>query len=399
MAKNGKNLILFDGKSRDHLLPLTFTRPVGSLRVGTLCIYEKWEKRLNTPASFLTQDYLSELFPIRAGDHNLLIDGSCLPDKSLLEKIDQLGLGEAIFYRGEMIAALLDRAQLFSWKDDKNTGLFTAFEYEEDISKIDAPADIFALNDTELVKDFQLITTGRSSALLPEHCQVVGPMDKLFIEQGTKIEPCTIIVNDGPIYIGRQATILAGAMLRGPLSIGDRSVIKMGAKIYGATTIGPSCKAGGEINNVLFYANSNKGHGGYLGNSIVGEWCNFGADTNCSNLKNDYGNVRVWSYVEGRFSQTNRQFHGLIMADHAKCAINTMFNTGTVVGVSANVFGDGFHRPFIPDFSWGGKATYKLDQALATAERVMARRDRVLDEAERQMLKAVFEQTKKWRRE
>ncbi|MEM8582909.1 MAG: putative sugar nucleotidyl transferase [Bacteroidota bacterium] len=390
------NLILFDPDDRDDLLPLTFTRPVGDLRVGILRIFEKWEHLLSAESSFLTQDYLHDLYPTQVGEKNLLINGSCLPDRDLLKAISQLEMGKAISYDGQIIAAKLDEQQYKRWI---NGGHVDSTAIDADLTLIKRPADIFSHNSREINRDYKLLTQGELTVPLPDYCQLVGSAEKVFIAPDASIEPCIINTEDGPVYIGKGAKILAGTMLRGPLAVGDKAVVKMGAKIYGGTTIGPACKVGGEVSNVVFYGNSNKGHDGYLGNSVVGEWCNFGADTNCSNLKNDYSEVRVWSYVQERFLKTGLQFHGLIMGDHAKCAINTMFNTGTMVGVFANVFGDGFPRPFVPDFSWGGKATYRLDQALLTAERVMIRRGQTLSEPQKQMLAEVFEQTKKWRRE
>ncbi|MEO0789741.1 MAG: putative sugar nucleotidyl transferase [Bacteroidota bacterium] len=396
MIDSKTHLILFDGQNRDDLLPLSFTRPVAHLRVGILCIYEKWERSLNLNTSYYTQSYLSPLFPTNSGEENLLINGSYLPNDDLIATISGLKLGNALFDGDQMVAAKLDAEQFEQWTNGQE---ILGINTDKPLRHIRRPADIFTFNGDEIKRDFQLITKGRTSEPIPNGCQIIGSSDRIFIEQDAVIEPCIINTQDGPVYIGKGAKILAGAMLRGPLSLGDKAVVKMGAKIYKDTTIGPACKVGGELSNVVFYGNSNKGHDGYLGNSVVGEWCNFGADTNCSNLKNDYGEVRVWSYVSGRFAKTGLQFHGLIMGDHAKCAINTMFNTGTVVGIFANVFGDGFPRPFIPDFSWGGKTTYRLDQALATAERVMIRRGQSLDDHQKQMLAEVFEQTKKWRRE
>ena len=242
------------------------------------------------------------------------------------------------------------------------------------IERLHRPGDLFALNDGALRSDFELLTEGRTSQPLSATNTVIGPADQLFVAEGATVEACVINVTSGPVYIDRDAVVLEGCLLRGPISVGEGAVLKMGAKIYGATTVGPRCKAGGEINNVVFHSNSNKGHDGYLGNAVIGRWCNIGADTNASNLRNDYGTVRVWSYVAGRPVDTGRQFHGLIMGDHSKMGINTMINTGTVIGFSANVFGEGFPSTFIPSFSWGGApglTTYRLDKAMATAARVL----------------------------
>lgn len=395
------HLILFDGESRDHLLPLTFTRPVADLRVGILTIKEKWEHSLQLPTSFLTQEYLEPLFPIVYGDDNLLLNGSMLPSPELIDAIHELEMGQAYTLGSELVAVRLDRDAVVELVQGDDFGDLEAFELEEIIPlRIRRPAHLFGLADQEIRRDFITLTQGRTSQVLSATNTLIGDPNDLFIEEGAEIEAAVLNVKTGPIYIGRDAKIMEGATLRGPIALGQDSVLKMGAKVYGPTSFGPSCKIGGEINNVTFQGNSNKGHDGFLGNAAIGQWCNIGADTNASNLKNDYSEVKVWSYPEGRFAKTGLTFHGLVMADHSKAGINTMFNTGTVVGVSANVFGEGFPRTFIPSFSWGGSGgfqTYQLDKAIATAERVMARRDQVLSDPEREMLKAVFEETAQYR--
>lgn len=395
------HLILFDGESRDHLLPLTFTRPVADLRVGILTIKEKWEHSLQLPTSFLTQEYLEPLFPIVYGDDNLLLNGSMLPSPELIDAIHELEMGQAYTLGSELVAVRLDRDAVVELVQGDDFGDLEAFELEEIIPlRIRRPAHLFGLADQEIRRDFITLTEGRTSQTLSATNTLIGDPNDLFIEEGAEIEAAVLNVKTGPIYIGREAKILEGATLRGPIALGQDSVLKMGAKVYGPTSFGPSCKIGGEINNVTFQGNSNKGHDGFLGNAAIGQWCNIGADTNASNLKNDYSEVKVWSYPEGRFAKTGLTFHGLVMADHSKAGINTMFNTGTVVGVSANVFGEGFPRTFIPSFSWGGSGgfqTYQLDKAIATAERVMARRDQVMSDSEREMLKAVFEETAQYR--
>lgn len=395
------HIVLFDSDCREQLLPLTFTRPVADLRVGILTIKEKFEKLVDIPVSFLTQDHLSELFPLLYGEQNLLINGSILPDQDFIHWALQIPVGTAWVRDGELFAANLDRAALSRLVDDQDLGDIQLNDFKEDgFLSIKRPADIFRLNDQAIRADFKLLTQGRTSQPLPDSNTLIGPADQLFIEEGASVEASILNVKQGPIYIGKDAKILEGCMLRGPIALGAKSVLKMGAKIYGATTLGHQCKVGGEVSNVVFQSNSNKGHDGYLGNAVIGEWCNIGADTNASNLKNDYSEVKVWSYPEGRFSKTGLQFHGLIMGDHSKAGINTMFNTGTVVGVSANVYGEGFPRTFIPSFSWGGASglqTYRLDKALATAERVMIRRNKALTPADKAMLAHVFEATAQYR--
>lgn len=395
------NLVLFDSDCREHLLPLTYTRPVAAIRVGILTIKEKYEHLQSLPVSYLTQDHLNAIFPTSYGAGNLLINGNILPDQDFINWASNIALGTAYVRDGELIATHLDEKAFCALIEGKEFGNIEVLEFrEEGISRIERPADIFRQNDAAIRNDFKLLTQGRSSQKLSATNTLIGPADQLFIEEGVTVEACILNVTSGPIYLGKDATILEGCLLRGPIAIGEKSVLKMGAKIYGATTLGPQCKVGGEVNNVVFQANSNKGHDGYLGNAVIGQWCNIGADTNASNLKNDYAEVRVWSYPEGRFAKTGLQFHGLIMGDHSKTGINTMLNTGTVIGVSANVFGEGFPRTFIPSFSWGGSngfQTYRLDKALATAARVMARRNKDLTEADKAMFSHVFEESKSYR--
>lgn len=395
-------IILFDADVRNHLLPLTYSRPVGDLRVGILTIAEKWERHLGMPVSYLTQDYLADLYPLRVQDHNLLVNGSVLPTAEIIALVLDLAPGQAYLQNGALIAACLDQAAVRSLAEDQDFGAIQAFDLgDQPLLRITRPADIFRMNDTAIREDFLLLTAGRTSAPLPPSNALIGSPENLFLEAGVDVEACTINVKSGPVYLGRDATLLEGGLIRGPFAMGPESVLKMGAKIYGPTTLGPHCKVGGEVNNVVFQANSNKGHDGYLGNSVVGEWCNIGADTNASNLRNDYAEVRVWSYPEGRFAKTGLQFHGLIMADHAKIGINTMLNTGTVMGFSANVFGEGFPRAFIPSFSWGGASgfrTYRRDKAMETAERVMSRRSQPLTEAHQRMFAAIFEESGQYRK-
>jgi UDP-N-acetylglucosamine diphosphorylase/glucosamine-1-phosphate N-acetyltransferase len=261
------------------------------------------------------------------------------------------------------------------------------------------PYQIFSYNGDEIKRDFELLATDRQSHSLSDTNKVVGK-NPIFIEEGCQIECCTFNTQDGPIYIGKNSLIMEGSLIRGPFAMGEKSVIKMGAKIYGHTTIGPGCKVGGEVQNVVFQANSNKAHDGYLGNSVIGEWCNIGAGTDNSNLKNNYEEVKLWSYIKEGFEKTGLQFCGLIFGDHSKCAIGTTFNTGTVVGVSANIFGSGFPRNFIPSFAWGGHSgfkTYQLPKAIETAERVMERRGLKLSDVDKKILEFTFLESAKYR--
>lgn len=397
------HIILFDAEVRNQLLPLTYARPVGDLRVGILTIAEKWEHHLRMPVSFLTQSYLQELFPLAYGEQNLLINGSIMPTPDVVALILALSPGEAYIKEGELLAACLNRDAVKALADDQDFDELSAFELgDQPLLRISRPADIFGMNDVAIREDFVLLTAGRTSAEPSATNTIIGPRENLFLEPGVKMEACILNVEDGPVYIGKGAIILEGSLLRSPLALGEGSLVKMGAKIYGGTTLGPQCKVGGEVNNVVFQGNSNKGHDGFLGNAAIGEWCNIGADTNASNLKNDYGEVRVWSYPEGRFAKTGLQFHGLVLGDHSKAGINTMFNTATVVGFSSNVYGEGFPRTFIPSFIWGGAGgvtTYKLEKAKATAARVMARRKVPFTEAHGRLFDAVFTESSEYRKD
>lgn len=399
------NLVLFDSSARESLLPLTFARPVADLRLGTLTIAQKWERRLGATVSMLTQDYLSGFFPTKLEEQNLLVNGSVLPTPELLDFILEVPTGTAYYREGELVVARFSAEAVIAFASAHKLAVPQGGDGPgQEITKrqlpdlplfrITHPSDLFTQNDRAVREDFALLTAGRTSQPVSETNTVIGPADQLFVEEGVTLEACTVNCNTGPVYLGKNAVILEGCLFRGPLSIGTGTVIKMGTKIYGATTFGPYCKAGGEINNTIFQANSNKGHEGYLGNAFIGKWCNLGADTNASNLKNDYSNVKTWSYTDGGgMRKTDLQFHGLIMGDHCKVGINTMFNTGTVVGFSSNVFGAGFPPPFLPSFTWGGgegQQEYRLDRAMATAERVMARRDRPFTERHRKVFEHIF---------
>ncbi len=396
------NVILFDNETRDHLLPLTFTRPVCELRLGILTIREKWERHLDAKASYITQDYLSEKYPITISDDNLVINGGALPSEPLLHLITQLENNEALLQNEELIAARLNAKQFERLMHDEEIDELKGYEVgDTPFLKVEKLWDLFTQNDQALNQDFLLLTKNRSSQPLSETNTVIGNRQQIFLEEGAKVEGATLNSNGGSIYIGQNAEIMEGSMIRGGVAICQEAVVKMGAKIYGATTIGPNSKAGGEIKNSIIIANSSKGHEGYLGNSVLGEWCNIGADTNNSNLKNNYADVRLWDYPTESFAKTGQQFCGLIMGDHSKCGINTMFNTGTVVGVFANIFGSGFPRNFIPSFAWGGASgfsTYQTPKAFEVAELVMQRRKKDFDSIEKSILHKVFEDTSKFRR-
>jgi UDP-N-acetylglucosamine diphosphorylase/glucosamine-1-phosphate N-acetyltransferase len=385
------NYILFDD-SRENLLPLTYTRPMCEIRVGILTIREKWEKLLNIKTSTLTEDYLNTKHPLIVAKQNLLINGSVSPNKNLVKDILALKLGDALFSEETLVALNSPTADISNYKNRKETKAFSLY--------IKTLWDIFQKNGKAIEDDFELLTKGNKSQPISKTNQVINPKN-IFLEKGAKVEYAILNASTGPIYIGKDAEVMEGSMIRGPFSLGDRSQIKMGAKIYGPTTVGPDSKVGGEVNNSVIFGNSNKAHDGFLGNSVIGEWCNLGAGSNNSNLKNNYAPIRLWNYYQEKFETTGLTFCGLFMADHSKCAINTMFNTGTVVGVNANIFGSGFPRNYIPDFSWGGSAgftTYKLNDAIATAERVFERRSKKFNEIEKDILTRVFEMTEKQRK-
>ena len=388
------NYILFDSDVRNSLLPFTYTRPVADIRIGILTIREKWEFFLGYTTTTITEEYLVDKYPMVELDKNILINASFLPTKKLVSKVKKLSSNQAIFKDDQVIAFFTSDAQ-----ENVDFDSYEQIEFSDDLLHIKHTTDIFSLNDKAIQSDFDLITKGRVSEPIPENVQVVNK-DNIFIEKGATITFSSLNASNGPIYIGKDSEIMEGSMVRGPFALCEHSILKMGAKIYGATTVGPYCKVGGEVNNSVLFGYSSKGHEGFLGNSVLGEWCNIGADSNTSNLKNNYAEVKLWNYENERFMNTGLQFCGLMMGDHSKCGINTMFNTGTVVGVSANIFGGGFPRNFIPSFSWGGAAgftTYHMNKVIEVAKVVMKRRKIELSELDKYILQHVFETTSKFR--
>jgi UDP-N-acetylglucosamine diphosphorylase/glucosamine-1-phosphate N-acetyltransferase len=393
------NHILFDPpETWENLLPLTFTRPICEIRIGILTVREKWDKLLQSRASILTRPYLQTKFNPHIEDDNVLINSSVLPNDSLLNEIGNLPAGTSLYAGDTLVAIRLDRDEarefdMAKYPQGDRVTLSTS------PMVINHPWDIFTLNGQALEADFRLLTKNRVGAELSPTNMVLNP-ENIFIESDVRIEGAILNADTGPIYIGEQAEIMEGSVVRGPFALGEKAVLKMGAKIYGPTTIGPFSTAGGEIKNSVIFGYSNKGHEGFLGNSVLGEWCNIGADSNNSNLKNNYSEVRLWNYPAEEYVATGLQFCGLIMGDHSKCGINSMFNTGTVVGVNANIYGTGFPPNFVPSFSWGGAAgftTYQINKAFEVAEEVMKRRDRRFDQVEKDILAAVFEMTEKYR--
>jgi UDP-N-acetylglucosamine diphosphorylase/glucosamine-1-phosphate N-acetyltransferase len=388
------NYILFDGDVRNSLLPFTYTRPVADIRIGILTIREKWEKYLGNTTTTITEEYLEAKYPMVELVENVLINASYLPTKSLVEQVTNLSKNQAIFNGEEVIAFFTSDSQ-----EDVDFKLYDQIEFRDELLQIKNTWDIFSLNDLAIQADFDLITQEQTSQPIPEGVQVINK-GNIFIEEGAIVLLSSLNASKGPIYIGKDAEIMEGCSVRGPLAMCENSVLKMGTKVYGATTLGPFCKVGGEIKNSVLFGYSSKGHEGFLGDSVVGEWCNIGADTNTSNLKNNYAEVKLWNYQMEKFTKTGLQFCGLMMGDHSKCAINTMFNTGTVVGVSTNIFGSGFPRNFVPSYSWGGAAsfsTYQLKKVIEVARVVMKRRDIFLSEVDENILQHVFDETSKFR--
>lgn len=396
-------VVLFDCKrSRENLLPFTFTRPVADIRIGILTIREKWEIALGERSYTLTEEYLAGKFPPYNGDAAALyINGALLPDNDLLQAVQKLGALQTLTRNGKVLAFKTDKQHLNYENLEAIAKGFTQVEYTGPVMSIGQPWDIFQKNGEALKADYAILTHGRQSQPISASNTIIGSKENIFLEQGAKVEACILNATTGPIYIGMDAEIMEGCVVRGPLALCEHAALKMCTKVYGATTLGPHCKAGGELNNAVFFGYSNKAHDGFLGNSVIGEWCNLGADTNNSNLKNNYGNVDVYSYKEGKSIDTGLLFCGLLMGDHSKCGINTMFNTGTVVGVSANIFGADFPPKFIPSFSWGGAQwlrTFTFDKSLEVAQRMMERRGLKLEETDIRILKTVFEREDKNRK-
>ena len=388
------NIILFDNK-REDFYPLSLTRPIAEFRLGVLTIKEKWGNYFDSVLTF-SNDYLAEKFNTKKiKEDNIWINSQLLPSKDIVTEIKSLRVGEVL--KKESIILAFRNSEFSS--DELNN-----VESNSDFSFLSSITDIFSLNEEEIIADIALMNLQNNMKSLNEitDSNIKSGKFPVYVEEGATIENCYINTSEGPVYIGKNAHIMQGSMLRGPFAICENSVVKMGAKIYGGTTIGPFCKVGGEINNSVFFGYSSKAHDGFLGNSIIGQWCNLGADTNNSNLKNNYDDVKIWNYGSESFLQTGLQFCGLIMGDHSKCGINTMFNTGTVVGVGANIFGSGFPRNFIPSFSWGGSSGFiihKLEKFFSTAEKVMKRRSIPFTDIDKQVLLEVYNMTKRYRNE
>ena len=387
-------IILFDDHLRSNFLPLTFTRPIADLRLGILTLKEKWEHTSKATVSYRTEAYLSQKYPEQLGEDNLYINARYLASEKLFKRLHDLNDDEVLKHDDIILAYRLKKAQVLDLLKLK------AVQAETDLDFLSHSTDLFSKNHKAIKDDFLMLTKGRTSREITETVTCFNK-DQIFIEDGAKLYNGVLNASDGPIYVGKNAEVMENSAIRGPFALCDHSTVKMGSKIYSGTTIGPHSKVGGEVNNSMILGFSNKGHDGFLGNSVIGEWCNLGADTNTSNLKNNYANVKLWDYGTGRFKDTGLQFCGLIMGDHSKCSINLMFNTGTVVGVSANIFGSGFPRNFVPSFSWGGSQgviVYKLNKVFEVAELVMKRRNLELTENDKSILEKVFELTSTHRR-
>ena len=383
------NIILFD-TNRSNYYPLSLSRPISFFRVGILTIKEKWEQYFSS-VSVKTDEYLSYKFPIILKDDNIWINAKTIPSTDLYTEINNLRVGESLEKDGELIAfrnSNFEKSKLN--KIDSNVKIKT----------IENLTDIFKFNSEEINLDFKFLTQGKQSNDIDDSNRLLG--NEIYIEKGAKISCSILNAQDGPIYIGKDTEVMEGSIIKGPFAMLNNSQVKLGSRIYGGTTVGPFSKVAGEINNSILFGFSSKAHEGYLGNSIIGEWCNLGAGTNVSNLKNNYEKVKIWNYQTNKFKNTELQFCGLIMGDHSKSSINTMFNTGTVVGVGANIYGSGFPRNFIPSFSWGGAlgfSIYKLNSFFSTAEKVFKRRDKNFNDIEKQILFNIYNMTKVYRNE
>ncbi|WP_312090847.1 GlmU family protein [Chryseobacterium sp.] len=383
-------LVFSDAQYWEDFLPLTFTRPIAEMRCGILTFSERWQKILeSTEISWFTEMYLQQKFREPEKKESLFLVPNFLPTETVIQQIKDLKQGEALVYEDELVAAKINMDGFSLNQIEKMTDI------KEDLVFFKKPTDLFTYNKEAIDFDFELLTKGKASQELSSTNGFLGNKEDLFIEEGAEVEFSTINTKTGKIYIGKNAEVMEGCNLRGPIALCEGSKFNLGAKIYGATTVGPHSKVGGEVSNIIIFGYSNKGHDGFVGNSVIGEWCNLGADTNSSNLKNNYGNVKLWNYRTKDFQDTGLQFAGLIMGDHSKTAINTQLNTGTVIGVASNIFKEGFPPNLIENFSWGGfkgDEKFKLDKAYEVAEKVMARRKMPLTDVDKGILKHIFDE-------
>ena len=384
------NVIFYDlPRVHADLLPMTFTRPVADFRIGITTIREKWAMMLPQDCryGYRTVGFLVKKYKAEEIDDNLFIAGNVVPNPALVEEVLRLEIGEALFKGDDFIAYR-------GVSPDMHADNYMKKEYNGECLVLHYLFDIFLHNGAVIKQDFEMITTGRTSCALSASNTVIGDPDLVFVEEGAYVEGAFLNTNGGPIYIGKDAQVMEGSCVRGPMALCEHSNINMGSKIYSDTTIGPWSKVGGELNNVVVFGYSNKAHDGFLGNAVIGEWCNIGAGTNASNLKNDYSKIRVWNYPDHTFMRTDLQFCGLIMGDHSKVGINCMFNTATVVGVGVNIHGSGFPRTFIPSFSEGspvgGFTDVQLKKFFDIANRAMARRGLLLTDLDYEIFEEIY---------
>lgn len=377
----------------ENLYPFTLTRQIQDIRVGILTIREKWEKILGLPSFDRWEDDYKDLDNSIHLDKNLgdgicyMIHGNILPTSKLVKALRKLKNGEFISVNGN--AGVIFRFTKEEIIEPNKIKITKAITIKDDIKSIQFPWDIFQLNDYAIRQDFLLLTKNRKSQKISKTNKIVNQKD-IFIEKEAVVEQCFINASEGPVYIGKNSLIMEGTCLRGPIGLGEGAVVKMGTRIYGATTIGPFCLAGGEIKNSVFFANSNKAHDGYIGDSVIGEWCNLGAGTTNSNIKNNASNVKVWT-PKGEMNAGAKC--GMFMGDYSKTAINSSINTGTVIGVSCNIFGSGLTPKYIPGFSWGsdGVQRYELEKALIDIEDWKKIKGKKVSENEKSILKYIFE--------
>lgn len=390
-----QNVILFDDSVvRENLLPLTFTRPVADIRVGIDTITQKWQRLFpDANVSHITTNYLRRKYVPRIEPDSLFIASHFLPDDELFAEVSSLSVGSALKYDDELVA------YRGSYSDFSAQSFDSVVYKEKKLLGIRMLYDIFLLNGAEIEKDFMRITRNRESQSIGESNMIIGNLvdengePRLFVEPGAVVEGAVLNLKNGPIYIGANAEIMEGACIRAPFAACEHSVVNMGARVYGATTIGPYCKIGGEVNNIVMFGYSNKAHDGFLGNAVIGEWCNIGGGTTASNLKNDYSEIKLWNYPARRFLRTGLQFCGLIMGDHSKLGVNSMINTATVIGVGVNIHGTGFPRNFVASFSEGGSSGFSdvpLSKFFTIAERMMARRNKMLGEVDRDIFESIY---------
>lgn len=388
-----KNFILFDEPlARLKLWPLTATRPIAKFRVGIDTLAEKWEFHLKQKPSFLTQKYLAKKFEVVYGPINIYVNSSYVANENLAKHILDLKLNEALF-EGENLVALHAEQQYDYPLNIDFTNINKKIISTNSIA-IGQLSDLFIYNGKLLEADFQRFTISNTTQKVTDPFTVLYNEAQIFIGKNVNIKSAILDASLGPIYIDDNATIEIGALIQGPVYLGKNSIISLGAKIRHNTTIGPYCKVGGEISKSIIFGYSNKSHDGFMGCSVLGEWCNWGAGTNNSNLKNDYSQVSMFDYSAKKLMPTGQLFAGTIMGDYSKTAIGTQFNTGTVVGISANIFQTGFPAKYLPNFIWGGSEKdsekYRLAKALEVIKATMARRNVETTVAEIEILNYLF---------